>query len=497
MKSERDIAERIAHDRSVRRAVTRESFYWFFHVYFSHYVKYATAPFQKEMFSLLESDIHQTLVFVAFRGSGKSTIVTMAYVLWAILGRQEKKYSVITGQTQWQARQHLQNIKQELERNDVLRGDLGPFREERDDWGSLSLVLSNYGAKITAASTEQSIRGMRHGAYRPDLIVCDDVEDLSSVKTLESREKTYRWFTGDVVPSGDRETRVIVVGNLLHEDSLIMRLRKNIEQGNLAGLFREYPLLDTENHSLWPGKFSDEGSIQTEKKKVGSYNAWMREYMLQILPEDDQIVLSEWIHSYETLPNQEDLPFCFTVAAVDPAISKEQSADSTAIITAKVYGYAEKRRIYILPYPINKRLNFSEQLETIKRLVEEYQRKITLLIENNGYQRALVEMLEKERYPVKGVQNIGQDKRARISLITPHLKSGLVLFPKNGADALIQQLVGFGVEKHDDLADALATLVTYCVENNRRSARESLELFVKMNPHLQKYDPGSLWNKRF
>lgn len=497
MKIEPIELEKIIRNRRVRRKLSQESFYWFFHIYFSHYVKYETAPFQQEMFRLLQDETHQTLVFVAFRGSGKSTIVTMAYVLWSILGKQQKKYVVIAGQTQWQARQHLQNIKQELERNTILRNDLGPFSEESTEWGSLALVLSNYEAKIATTSTEQSIRGTRYGAHRPDLIICDDVEDLASVKTLESREKTHRWFTGDVIPSGDLGTRMIVVGNLLHEDSLIMRLRKSIEAGEFSGIFRAYPLLNDSNVSLWPGKFPDTSSIQAEKKKIGSHNAWMREYMLLILPEDDQIVLPEWISYYDELPQEESESFRYTVAAVDLAISQATSADYTAIVLAKVFWYGPKMKIYILPHPVNQRINFPAQEEIIKALIEEYKRRITVLIESNGYQRVLVESLEKDGYPVKGVQNIGQDKRARLSLITPYLKNSMVLFPKNGADILIRQLLGFGVEKHDDLADAFTMVVDHCVQNNGMSPSEALEQFFRMNKHLLRHNPEALWNKQF
>ncbi|MHB1117922.1 MAG: hypothetical protein ACYCZ7_00105, partial [Minisyncoccota bacterium] len=332
------IAQEISRDPKVRRVVARESFFFFFNIYFPHYVKYMTADFQREIFSLLEDERNQTLVLVAFRGSGKSTIVTMAHVLWAVLGKQQKKYVVIGGLTQRQARQHLQNIKRELESNETLRNDLGPFREEQDEWGSLSLVISNCGAKITAASTEQSIRGMRHGAHRPDLIILDDVEDLASVQTLESRDKTHQWFSGDVLPAGDIGTRMVIVGNLLHEDSLIMRLRNGIKNGDFTGTFRQYPIINESGICLWPGKFPDEQSIEIERKKIGNYNAWMREYMLQIIPEDDQLVLPSWIQKYERLPS-DDEGFRFTLAAADLAISQKPTADSPAIVSAKVFGW--------------------------------------------------------------------------------------------------------------------------------------------------------------
>jgi hypothetical protein len=118
----------------------------------------------------------------------------------------------------------LANIKRELETNELLKADIGPFEEISDEWGSNSIVIPKYGARITVASTEQSIRGLRHGEYRPDLVICDDVEDLNSVKTKEGRDKTFNWLVGEVLPIGDQDTKMVLVGNLLHEDSLLMRL---------------------------------------------------------------------------------------------------------------------------------------------------------------------------------------------------------------------------------------------------------------------------------
>jgi phage terminase large subunit-like protein len=68
--------------------------------------------------------------------------------------------------------------------------------------------------------------------------------------------------------------------------------------------------------------------------------------------------------------------------------------------------------------------------------------------------------LKREGVPnIEGAKVHGQDKRARLALTTALIKSGVVRFPKKGAERLIQQLTGFGIEKHDDLADAFAILV--------------------------------------
>src|SRR3989344_3897909 len=242
--SQEAIIQKMILDQNFRLELVTDSHYWFAHCYFAHYITYPTAEFQKEMFSLTEDKDSGIIVVVAFRGSAKSTIFTLMYAIWAILGKQQKKFVIILSQTQRQARQHLVNLKQELERNKLLLQDLGPFEEETDERGGYSLVIPKYNARITAASTEQSIRGLRHIQHRPDLIVADDIEDLQSVKTREGRNKTHNWLLGDVIPAGDPDTKIIVVGNLLHEDSVIMRLRLGIEIGEIAGTFKAYPLLN-------------------------------------------------------------------------------------------------------------------------------------------------------------------------------------------------------------------------------------------------------------
>jgi hypothetical protein len=282
-KENKDIFEKIANDRAVRQQIARESHLMFFHIYFPHYVQYEIAEFQKEIFRITEDQNNKLACICAFRGSGKSTLVTFSYPLWAILGCQAKKFVLIICQTRSQVKQHMMNLKRELESNHLLRNDLGPFQEENDEWGSVSLVFSKLNARITAASTEQSIRGLRHNQYRPDLIICDDVEDLASTKTYESRQKTYNWFCGEVVPTGDRNTRVIVIGNLLHEDSLIMHLKRDMEEGQRDGIFRACPLLDKKGNIAWPGKYPTKEDIRSEKKKSGNEYAWQREYLLRII----------------------------------------------------------------------------------------------------------------------------------------------------------------------------------------------------------------------
>lgn len=461
------LVNRMMKDRLVRTSITKDSFLYFFHFYYAHYVRYETADFQKEIIHNLEKSPTENLYIVAFRGSGKSTMVTTAYPIWSILGKQQKKFCIIFCQTKAQAKQHMMNIRNELEDNDLLKRDLGPFQEESDEWGSHSLVFSKHGARITVASTDQSIRGLRHNEYRPDLIICDDVEDVQSTKTREGREKTYHWLRGEVLPAGDRTSRLIIVGNLLHEDSLLMRIKEEVNQSRTSGVFKQYPLLDEQDNCLWPGKYPTVKEIEEEKLKIASEISWQREYLLRIIPSDDQVIYPEWIQYYDELPGDKHRAYRGTYAGVDLAISSKDTADFTAVVFAHVYSRCDKLRIYILPNPIMQKLNFPAQVDLMKNVKSTVMKgsQDTLFVESVAYQEALPQMLEFHGIEAEAIKPKG-DKRTRLSLTSMSIKSGLIKFPRQGCEKLIEQLVGFGVEKHDDLADAFSLLINATLEKH-------------------------------
>jgi len=380
---------------------------------------------------------------------------------------------IIISQTQSQVKLHLSNIRRELESNRLLRADLGPFEEREEEWSSGSLVMSKYGARITALSMEQGVRGLRHLSHRPDLIICDDIDDISSIKTKEARDKVFNWFLGDVVPAGDTNTRIIVVGNLLHEDSLMMRLKNMIESDQLDGSFFSFPILNEKGLPIWPGKFKTLKDISILKRKIGDEVTWQREYMLRIISNTERVIHPEWIQFYESLPQiSEDVNLIGIYSGVDLAISERTSADCTAIVSVAVYSIVGEIKIFVLPNPVNERLTFPKANDRIKMIFEtihKSERRNKIYIEDVGYQRALIQQLGIEQIPVEGVAVGGADKRSRIALTSPHIQSGKVLFPKVGCDELINQLVNFGAEKHDDLADAFSMVINKALVTKQRS----------------------------
>ena len=487
LRHDKDMFERISKDRTVRRAITRESHLMFFYVYFSHYVTYEIAEFQKDIFRITEDQSNRLAVIVAFRGSGKSTLVTFSYSLWAMLGVQQKKFVLIICQTQTQAKQHLINLKRELESNSLLRNDLGPFQEENGEWGASALVFPQLKAKIMEVSTEQSIRGLRHNQHRPDLIICDDLEDMASVKTYENRQKIYNWLCGEVMPLGDRTTRFVVVGNLLHEDSLVMRLRRDIEEGQRNGVFKIFPLITGDGAIAWPGKYPTPEAIAEEKMKSGNEYAWQREYLLNIIPDEDQVIQKTWIQYYEKLPARRDT--CHGIfTGVDLAISQKETADYTAIVSGLI-SHDESFCVYILPNIVNRRMNFPETIKQLKEINASNKKMYSshILVEEVGYQKAVIDQLAHDSLNVEGVK-ISTDKRSRLISISAMIQSGKIKFPRHGAEALIRQIVGFGVERHDDLVDAFTLLAHHAIQFDHEAPQF---LVIDLTPN--RWDDGEGW----
>ncbi|MDD5055834.1 MAG: hypothetical protein PHZ00_06240 [Candidatus Peribacteraceae bacterium] len=454
-----------------RKTAVYQSHLFFFLMYFGHYMDCPAAPFHKNLFELTQS-LPPLSVILAFRGSAKSTIMTLSLPIWSIVGAPQKKFILIVARTQEQARQFMSNIRGELESNDLLRWDLGPFRMVEDEWRNLVLVLSKYKAKIMAVSVEQSVRGLRHVQHRPDLIVCDDIEDTQSVKTKEGRDAVYDFLKRELLPAGSRATKTVIVGNMLHEDCVLMRLVREIKSGRLHGIHRTFPLLDDNGRCLWPGKYPRKEDIEADQKRIGNEAVWMQEYLLRIVSSAIRVVRPEWICYYDALPGQEPLA---AAVGIDLAFSEKVSADYTAMVVGKAYRINGEFRIYILPHPYHAKVTPLEALEAAKTAARSNKIRgddAILLVENVN-QQLFIQMLEQDGLYPEEVRPTA-DKRSRLALVTPLLQQGKVYFPKEGAEDLITELVGFGLERHDDLADAFAMLLTRLIDEDNNGFQGGL-----------------------
>lgn len=104
--------------------------------------------------------------------------------------------------------------------------------------------------------------------------------------------------------------------------------------------------------------------------------------------------------------------------------------------------------------------------------------------------------MENNNVPAEGVKVAGQDKRSRLAMVTHLIKHGKIRFPKKGAEELLMQLTGFGIEKHDDLADAFSLLIIKILEDDRGDP--GVYIIDMGGSMYDRYSPlGSLDDDRF
>jgi phage terminase large subunit-like protein len=448
------------------RKESRKSLLGFSLVYLSGYFTDPPAVFHPELIRALESEAERRVLILGFRGSGKSTFGSLALPLWAALEYPEKyPFIILVADSSRQATLNISAIKHELETNQLIKQDYGEIKGkviedftlqgDGEEWQKQNIVLSN-GVRILSRSRGQKVRGLRHLQHRPRLIVVDDPEDGEWVRTKENRDKTDRWLHSEIMPGMDaRKGKIVVIGNLLHMDALLPRLRS--PGTNFKVL--EFPLIrDGEGSRVerctWPAMYPTEQSLSDKERDMGPI-AWAREMLLKIVADDEAIIKPEDIHYYDERPTGIAQ---MKAHGIDLAISQKEGADYTAIVSGEVFYQDDAPKIYIRPNPYNEHVTFHNFLLKVRNIPGELGGSHLFFVEDVAYQKAAIQEMERALLPVVPMKPQG-DKRARLQVVAPYIKNGTVLFPRSGCEELLGQMFNLGVESHDDLNDALVYLL--------------------------------------
>lgn len=455
------------NDKDMRIVTARRSFFHFLGIYLRHRFPLPPAEFHKELIDALDSidDINKYLAVIGFRGSAKSTVLE-AFALWSMINGKHN-FIVYIGNTMDDSKQSLANIKNEIENNGLLRSDFNIVLDDAkahgftDKWSESQITVGNCTA--VAESKGGKIRGAKFQQARIDLIIGDDLEDVVDAETMEKRKKTRQWFFTEVLPATKQgvmadNVKVVLIGNLVHRDCLLAHLSK----GTIVRTLK-FALLDEKGNITWPGLYPNMAAVEEEREKVMlagegmGHVIWAREYLLKSVDEEDMVLKLSDIQYYpdEWLQRK---PVAAGVG-VDFAISKKQTADYTAMCKGMdVNNDDGERRLLIMKNNVQERMGFEQTIKKAVEINEVMPQGTKFYPEKVNYQEAAIEIMKKNGLSVVPQSAVG-DKKARIVSACFYVKNGRVLFPREGAKDVIDNLVGFGIEDHDDLADAFAYLV--------------------------------------
>jgi len=463
-----------------RRAMAK-NLWGFAHAYLPGAMTRKHADFPHKMVKEIGDPRNRRLEILGFRSSAKSFYGSLALPLWSALEHPERyPFIVLVGDTFAQSSQTIANIKNELDHNFALKNDYGvvagndpdKWKLEGPEWQKQNLLLSN-GVRIIARSRGQKVRGLVHRYARPSLVVVDDPEDLDWVKTKENRDRSEEWILGEVIPGmEEREGKLLLIGNLLHADGLLARMKPRMQKVLEYPLVQNYHGSDWQEmweHCTWKAKYPTRTALKNQAVLVGPIS-FSREYLLRIVAEEGQIIKPEDIHYYDDDRLPEYTASGLVGHGVDLAYSREKSADFTAVVSGAVlyvdgddiYASGKTPKIFVWPDPYHKKVLLHQLIDYLKTVFSRFGSSM-FFVEANGPQKGMVDEIERALLPVKPMQPKG-DQWARLQVIAQYIKNGTVLFPRTGCEELLQEVFGLGTEAHDDLVSGLCYMILGLVE---------------------------------
>jgi len=481
----------------IERAITELEY--FARTYFPHHLTEKPSPMHHHLYEKFGRGILQAEstgqgareVQAAPRGHAKSTLTTLILPLWCIAARHRRFIGVISDTTE-QAEEFLESIKAELEVNERLREDFPSACGEGRTW-KVGKILTRNGVKVACWGKRKRLRGVRFGSRRPDLVICDDLENDENVDSPEQREKDRKWFFKAVMKIGGRYTVYLVIGTILHYDSLLARL---IKQPGWTGK-KWQAVIEWSSSPLWERWeliFSNPANDDAEKEadqyfavhqvamlegtevlwpEVEPYDYLMKmrvsdgpayfdsEKQNEPIDPDDCLFQEDWFAFHddeETAQRLSNGDYRGFYCAIDPSMGHaSRKSDPSAIVVGAV---RKNGVIDVLTADIQKR-HPDRIMEDLFQLHEHYKFD-RIVIEEVQFQELFKDQVIREGakrgiyLAVQGVRPHA-DKTLRISKLQPHIKNGLIRFSRRDR-ILLDQLKYFPKADHDDGPDALEML---------------------------------------
>lgn len=422
----------------------------------------------------------QLVAIAAPRMHAKTTALTQTFCLASVLFR-EREYVLVVSDTITQATQFLGDIKRELIDNESIK-NLFKIRELTKDTEDDLICTCEDGHqfRISAKGSEQKVRGLKWNNKRPDLILCDDLENDEIVLNKDRRLKFKRWFYGALLPCRSYRGIVRYVGTILHNDSLLESVMpRRQDKDTVVDPLKTWSKkkrpswvsvkyrAHTNDFSeiLWPERYDKQFFVNKRQEFVdqGLPDIYSQEYLnipvdesmsyfrrgdfLDFTDQDRQALSKpDWKKHYN-----------FYIGS-DLAVSQSETADYSVFV---IGGVDENGLLHIFRI-IRERMDSQEIVETMLSLQRVYN-PIAISMEKGQIEKAIGPFLRQRMLETGDFINLlavapSVDKLTRARSIQARIRAGAVKFDKS-KDWFMdfeEEAIIFPRSKHDDQVDALA-----------------------------------------
>lgn len=176
---------------------------------------------------------------------------TMMEVLYLTM-TGKKKTVVLTSATYDDAARLLKPYKTILEVNDRLKNDYGD-QKPLSGWEDGDFTTKK-GVSFRAVGAQQSPRGTRNDAARPDVILIDDFDTDIDCNNPDTIEKKYAWLETALIPTRSISVPLLIIacGNIIAKYCCITEMAKKANIHDIVNI------RDKNGVSTWPQRNTEE-----------------------------------------------------------------------------------------------------------------------------------------------------------------------------------------------------------------------------------------------
>ena len=393
------------------------------------------APLHRELQTFL--DQRRRALIELPRDHGKSVQICMR-ILWE-LGHDPSLRVKIVCASDTMAIERCRFLRDAIAFNRGLRAVFPQLRPAQP-WGATRFTIERPANVIGPSVAALGVGSVATGT-RADLLVCDDIVDVKSLRSRADRERVKSYFHENLMNLLEPNGRFWGLFTPWHIDDLNSNLKRN----PAYALFRR--AVGDNLEPVWAEKWNSE-RLEERRREIGTL-LFARAYRLVCVPEEDVPIRGEWVRYWvegdginwtdgtdgkhgggeprrspathgggepRRSPAYEQV-----ILSVDPAVSTASTADRTALVTL---GRTGNNEIHCLE-ALARRVTAPELMALIDD-ADKRQKPDVILFESNAAFAGIRDLLVKQARFGPKVKSVVQtkDKMSRVHAFSVPVENG-------------------------------------------------------------------------
>lgn len=432
--------------------------------FFGNDARQEMPDFHLEIWKGFEAPHRRYSAFEVFRGSAKTTLARIAASKRIAYG--VSRVILMTSSAERHAVRSVNWVASQVEYNTKWASTYGLRKGAKWTESEIEIIhgVDEVPIRVLAIGITGQVRGINIGSYRPDLIICDDVDDEDTTNTKDQIEKYSELFWGSLMrtlsaPTEATDARVWALATPLADGDRISEMRKDPLWHTVT-----YGCFDERGESRWPSRYPTDYLLQEKAAYVGrgQLSLWLREMECTLVNDELASFRVAWLQDGRIIPQN-----AWFAVSIDPASSDSKTADFFAMTLLAFSG----RKVFIVEIFAARGVDPDMAVAKLFEWFSKYAvRKV--VAETVAYQRVLKWYIEKKMLEMRQWRPVvGYDDRRRkddrilqaIQKVAPY--GDLHVHPQ-AAEAFRSQYDVWhpGAKMHDDILDAVAIGISACYD---------------------------------